>query len=220
MTALTAALALAERGVPAFPCLASKAPACPGGFKAATADPASLRALWRAHPGELVGVPTGAPSGLDCVDVDPRHGGDVWLAAHRSRLPATREHVTRSRGRHLLFRAASGVRNSAGKIGSGIDVRASGGFILWWPATGLPVPVRGPIAQWPPWLLESLRPPLVRLREPDAQLFDVPSQLAAERFLTAVLLRVETAPAGGRHRRSSPPPRRGAIAWSALVAGA
>jgi hypothetical protein len=59
----------------------------------------------------------------DALDIDPRHGGDVWYAANLSRLPRTRTHQTRSGGLHILFDHADGVRSSAGKIAPGIDVR-------------------------------------------------------------------------------------------------
>ena len=162
MTALDRALALASRGVPCFPCLTSKAPACAGGFKAATADREQLRRLWRAHPGDLIGVPSGPVSGIDALDIDPRHGGDIWLAANRHRLPPTRTHATRAGGLHVLFRAQAGLRNSAGRIASGVDVRADGGYVVWWPATGLPLAVVSPVAPWPDWLLETLQPPVAR----------------------------------------------------------
>jgi hypothetical protein len=106
MTALTltAALVLAESGVPVFPSLASKAPSCPGGFKAAATDPVAVCDLWTRHPVPLVGVPTDAISGIDVVDIDPRNGGDHWLDANRHRLPPTRTHATRSGGRQTTER--------------------------------------------------------------------------------------------------------------------
>src|SRR5712671_4528123 len=72
--ALLAALALAAEGLPCFPCAPNKQPACPRGFKAAVTDPASVEKLFRQHPGPLVGIPTGETSGLDVLDIDPRHG--------------------------------------------------------------------------------------------------------------------------------------------------
>ena len=156
MSTLAAALDLAARyGVPVFPCAASKAPLCPGGFKAATADPDAIRALWRAHPGPLIGVPTGTVSGFDALDIDaPRHPeAAAWWEANRATLPATRTHATRSGGLHLLFRHAEGLRNSASRIAEGIDVRGDGGFVIWWPAAGCDVLDRTPRATWPAWLL-------------------------------------------------------------------
>jgi Bifunctional DNA primase/polymerase, N-terminal len=155
---LSAALELAGRGIPVFPCDASKAPACAGGFKAATRDSARLKKLWRRYTGPLIGVPTGAQSGLDALDIDPRHGGGRWLESERHRLPITREHSTRA-GVHLLFRHRDGVRNSAGRIAPGVDVRATGGYVIWWPAAGFPVENGETVAPWPGWLLEMLTPP-------------------------------------------------------------
>jgi hypothetical protein len=73
LTPLEAAIAT---GLPCFPCGKQKSPAIPGprGHKHATDNPAALRALWRRHPGPLVGVRTGETSGLSVMDIDgPRH---------------------------------------------------------------------------------------------------------------------------------------------------
>jgi hypothetical protein len=157
-SALSAALDLAMRGMVCFPCQANKAPACATGFKAATSDPATLRKLWQRHPGPLIGVPTGEVNGFDVLDVDPRHGGDAWLAQHRGWLPITRTHTTRSGGLHFAFQHAPGLRCSAGKIAPGVDVRADGGFAIWWPAAGFPVTIDAPVAHWPSCLLAALIP--------------------------------------------------------------
>jgi hypothetical protein len=96
---IAAARAVAgELGLPVFPCRADKRPACVHGFRDATRDPAAIRELWRRHPGPLIGVPTGAASGIDVLDVDPRHGGHMWLDWNANRLPPTRTHRTRSGG--------------------------------------------------------------------------------------------------------------------------
>jgi hypothetical protein len=150
----------------AFPCRLNKAPAFPHGFHNATADPPELRELWRRHPGPLVGVPTGEASGLDVLDIDgPRHPEAAeWWSAHRDRLPPTRIHRTRSGGVHVLFRHRPDIRCWTGRPGPGIDGRSSGGFIVWWPATGLPVESDAPLTGWPAWLLADLQPssPVVR----------------------------------------------------------
>lgn len=113
---LAIALQLARRGLPVFPCQTNKTPACPGGFKAASADLERVKELWLTHPGVLIGMPTGEASGVDILDIDPRHGGDQWLNANRQQLPATRTHHTKSGGQHLLLLHHAGMRNSAGKI--------------------------------------------------------------------------------------------------------
>src|ERR1035437_2183163 len=122
MTALAAALALVAQGVPVFPCGADKAPACEHGVKDASTDPATVRRLF-ADGAPLVGVPTGEASGFDALDLDPRHGSDVWWNTNGSRVPATRVHTTRSGGLHLLFKRLPGLRCSVGKLAPGCDVR-------------------------------------------------------------------------------------------------
>jgi len=160
MSAISSATDLAERGFSVFPCRSTKAPATPHGHHDATNDPAGVRELWRRWPGPLIGTPTGTVNAFDVVDVDPRHGGDIWHAAHRENLPGTRIHGTRSGGLHILFRHLNGVRNSAGKIAPGIDIRGEGGFIVWWPAAGCPVVAGGAPTEWPGWLhAEVLREP-------------------------------------------------------------
>ncbi len=157
--ALAAALALAAEGFPSFPCALNKAPTCPRGFKVATIDPQSLGDLWHRHPGQLVGVPTGPISGLAALDIDAKHAeAHAWWRTHRHRIPETRTHRTRSGGLHLLFEHVSGLRCSAGRIAPGIDVRAEGGYILWWPGAGEPVLCDAAPAPWPQWLANSLQP--------------------------------------------------------------
>lgn len=124
----------------------------------ATTDATLLKAQW-GNNGALVGVPTGVISGFEVLDIDPRHGGDTWLEAKRHLLPVTRVHQTRSGGQHFFFRHHAGMRNSAGKIAPGVDVRAAGGYILWWPASGLPVLNEAPLAAWPEWLMKLAMPP-------------------------------------------------------------
>jgi len=101
---------------------------------------------------QLVGVPTGSVSGFDVLDVDV--AGLGWLDEVWDRLPPTRTHATRSGGRHLFFKHVDGLRNSAGRVREGVDVRADGGFVIWWPRQGLRVLSDAEIAEWPAWLLD------------------------------------------------------------------
>ena len=136
---LRSALTLAEQGLPCFPCRADKRPATPNGFKDATCDGNKMRELWKRHPGPLVGVPSGDITGLDILDIDPRHGGKHWFAKQCHRLPPTRVHRDWQRRLAPAVSAAPGLRCSAGKIAPGVDVRATGGYVIWWPAAGLRV---------------------------------------------------------------------------------
>lgn len=71
-------------------------------------DEAEVCRLWRQHPAPLIGVATGAVSGIDVLDVDVKHGGIDWLDKHINELPPTRTQETRSGGYHLLFKHQSG----------------------------------------------------------------------------------------------------------------
>lgn len=155
MNTLDQALALADRGIPSFPCLASKAPACEGGFQAATTDKPTLRALF-ASGAPLIGVPTGAASGMDVLDLDPRHGSDAWWTENEKRIPFTLTHTTRSGGKHMVFKHQPGLRCSASRIAPGCDVRADGGYVVWWPAAGCPEWLDDDPQPWPVWLLSGL----------------------------------------------------------------
>jgi len=150
---------LINMGAHIFSCMNNKAPATPHGFHDAVCDIAAAHELWRQYPGELIGVATGELSNLDVLDVDVQHGGDAWLSNNQHKLTRTRIHRTRSGGWHLLFKHAPGLRNTAGKIAKGVDTRGDGGFIIWWPAAGLPVLSDAPPAPWPQWLLDKLLTP-------------------------------------------------------------
>jgi putative DNA primase/helicase len=156
VTALAAALGLAEEGLPIFPCQpADKRPYTVHGFKDATRDPKQITAWWRRWPGALLGVPTGRASGLLAIDTDP--AGAAWHHENHDRLACGRTHRTR-RGHHLLYRYPDiEIRNSAGRIAPGVDVRGEGGYIIWWPAHGMEV-VGGmeDLGVPPGWLLAEL----------------------------------------------------------------
>lgn len=190
---------LAEAGVPVFPCRADKRPACLHGLLDASDQLDTVRELWRRFPGPLIGVPTGLISGFDVLDVDPRHGGDRWWIANMHRLPATRMQRTRSGGLHTMFQADSRVRNSASKIAPGIDVRGSGGYVVWWTAEGCEVS-EAPLAPWPTWLLRrALKRPTPPRRSCRQPLAPLDTSDAAKRVAERVLQRLENASPGTFH---------------------
>jgi hypothetical protein len=155
--ALTNALTL---GLPVFPVGRTKTPRCPNGFYDATSDPDQIRELWRRYRGPLIGVRTGAVSNVDVFDIDRKHPEAAgWWVVNRHRLPKTRTHRTRSGGLHLIYEHAPALRYSAGRPLLGLDVRADGGYVIWWPASGLPVLCDAPPTVWPAWLLAELIPP-------------------------------------------------------------
>ena len=140
------ALQLAKQGVPVFPCWLDKTPATGlGGLYNATTDTSRDFKLWFQEGHRLIGIPTGAASGIAVIDIDPAKGGFEWLHRNEPRLAGiTRTHDTRSGGWHLLFKWPEDMRNSAGRIAPGVDVRAEGGYFIFWPAHGCKVPRRSP----------------------------------------------------------------------------
>lgn len=165
--ALKKALRFARRGWPVFP-LRGKRPRVATGFHAATTDEDQIREWWRNWPDAGVGIPTGEASRLVVIDLD--EGGDkafARLEQQHGDLPRTRRVETGGGGEHLYFLYPSGdlIRNSAGRIGPGIDVRGEGGYIVappsQHPRTGKRYRLidKSPPAPLPDWLLDLLRDP-------------------------------------------------------------
>jgi Bifunctional DNA primase/polymerase, N-terminal len=152
---ITDALDLAKR-LPVFPCDNDKRPFTAHGFKDASNDPDLIRKWWTRWPNALIGVPTGIK--FCVVDVDLQHPeAQEWYG--KANLPVTRTHVTRSGGRHLLFRPHDEFRCSAGKIWKHVDTRGLGGYIIWWPAEKLEVLHAGTFAEVQGWIIAKLNPP-------------------------------------------------------------
>jgi putative DNA primase/helicase len=105
----------------------------PRGLLDASCD-TNVIAAWFERDAWNVGIATGAASRIVVLDIDPRHGGDEALAAletDNGPLPPTWRFLTGGGGEHIVFRHPGGaVKNSAGAIAPGIDVRADGGYIV------------------------------------------------------------------------------------------
>jgi Bifunctional DNA primase/polymerase, N-terminal len=152
------ALALARQGLPVFPChCVDKRPLTQNGFKDASTDPELIRRWWQLWPRAYIGVPTG--NKFVVVDLDLQHPEALaWNESNRARLPLTRTHVTKSGGRHLLFKPNSNVGCTTSRVGPHVDTRGLGGYIIWWPACGLEVLHPGTFAEMPSWVVEALTP--------------------------------------------------------------
>jgi hypothetical protein len=117
-------------------------------------DQKGIDRLWegvwpRNRPTALIGVATGVISGIAVIDIDPRRGGDRWFFENRDRLPKTRTHETQSFGQHLIYRHLPGLQCSKDEIAPGVEIKADGGYIIWWPAHGGRVLCEGPVAEFP-----------------------------------------------------------------------
>lgn len=126
------ALALAQRGLPVFPCAPrDKVPAIRGGFYSATTNPETIKRLWRIADRNIA-IPTGVVSGFWVLDIDGDEGAASLddLQIKHSALPATREAITGGGGRHFLFKYVGPIQNTAGRIAPGIDTRGDGGYIV------------------------------------------------------------------------------------------
>ena len=128
----SAALEAMDRGWCVFP-VAGKVPATPNGLKDASRDFDRIRAWWELHPGRGLAVATGDKSGVWALDLDGERGREAIreLQERHGGLPETVTSRT-ARGFHLFFRLPEGVtvRNSAGKVAPGIDVRGGGGYVV------------------------------------------------------------------------------------------
>jgi hypothetical protein len=171
---LKAALAYAERGLLVYPVSpGSKVPlAGTRGIHSGTTDPDIISGWWQRQDCNL-GVVCGKASNLLVLDVDPRNGGDASLRrllAEHGPLPLTVVVRTPSGGAHywLRYPADGGAMpSSAGRVGSGLDVKGDGGGVVAppsWRSEGVyefairdrttPIPIADP----PEWLVTLARP--------------------------------------------------------------
>lgn len=167
---LDAALAYAARGLQVF-ALAPRAklPATEHGCKDATCNADAVRAMWTDSACN-VGIAMGVDSGVFALDIDGEAGSltyRTWQAMHGA-MPTTPVVLT-SRGMHVYLRHPGeqvAIRNSAGTVGDGIDVRTDGGYLVappsvhpsgsayaWAEGTS---PASVPFADAPDWLIRKL----------------------------------------------------------------
>lgn len=134
----------------------------------ASIDLGTIRTWWSQWPDAGVGILTGAPSELVVLDVDGDLGENSLhrLTAQHGLLPDTVEALSGGGGRHILFQhPGHTVRNSAGKLGPGLDIRGDAGFIVGWPSihpNGCSYEwevSRVPLARAPEWLIRPMSEP-------------------------------------------------------------
>jgi putative DNA primase/helicase len=196
---LAAALELAAKGWPVFPCSPeNKQPLVPGetskgakdgGLYLATCDVAQITKWWTRWPKAMIGVPQGEKTGAFVLDLDPKlYAADAMLKAiaawvGEGALPACPVSRTQSGGLHLFFKLPlEKIGNRAGlfqkiedaplEIKAHVDVRAGGGYVIVPPS----VMASGNAYRWE--------------QEPDGECFpDAPQKL-----IDAVLKKLDAKP--------------------------
>jgi hypothetical protein len=139
---LPAALAIAARGVPIFPCRNApgepkhKRPLTKHGFQDATTDADQIRRWWKQTPQALIGIPTGPASGIDILDLDVKGGHDGLAAVPDWRKRSSTISRTGSGGAHLWFKSDGSITSTQNKIADGVDTRGTGGYFIAPPSAG------------------------------------------------------------------------------------
>jgi len=158
------------RGWRLFPVeVSGKLPLVKGWPEAATSDIAQLEVWAHLFPACNWGTATGTASGLVVIDVDGAEGRESLAALERQglTLPATLT-VTTGRtngGEHRYYRLPSGVdirNDQSGKIGAHVDVRGTGGFVVYPPSIHTSgkqyrfIDPSVPVVDLPSWVIERL----------------------------------------------------------------
>lgn len=135
----------------------------------ATTEDNMLAGWWDTNPAANIGIACGKRSGIVVLDVDADHGGYeslAELAVDYGVLPDTPMSKTGSGGRHIFFKHPGiEIRNSAGKLGPGLDIRGDGGYVIAPPSVHpngtryewVNKPSQLPLADMPEWMIELLQ---------------------------------------------------------------
>ncbi len=129
------ALYLASLGFRVFPLEDNgKRPIIDGWPKRATSDPERIRRFWTDPVLEWERDHNVGVTGGVFLDVDMKNGVNGLdslfdLLATHGNMPDTLQVVTPSGGYHIYFQHHDGVRNSAGKLGPGLDIRGWHGYV-------------------------------------------------------------------------------------------
>ena len=128
----SAALEAMARGWAVFP-VKGKKPVTSNGLKDASTE-ARLAAIWfERHPTRGLAVATGDPSGVWVLDLDGPEAVQRFVELQEEHGAVEKGVASKTaRGYHLYFKMPVGgdIRNSAGKVAPGIDVRGTGGYVV------------------------------------------------------------------------------------------
>ena len=143
------------------------------GVHDATTDLRQIETWMQSYRRCNIGIACGSPSGLLVIDVDPRNGGHKSLSKLMTQgryFPKGPRQRTGNGGIHILLKFDPMISGNKDKLGRGIDVKATGGYIVaapseigpsesgpggayaWIEKPGLTVPPA------PLWMREMLKP--------------------------------------------------------------
>lgn len=189
-----------------FPCKRDKTPMTPNGFKNASSDTEQIKVWWTEHPEASIGLVCGEEAGVWVLDIDLKSNGPgslEKLTEKHGPLPETLHQKTGGGGSQYFWKwNGREIRNSAGKIAPGIDVRGNGGYVIL-PPSGHP---SGGTYEWltkkqpieaPDWLAE-----LAAKKEDAVPPSRVPgtSSKYGETALARELIKLSCAPEGQRNQ--------------------
>jgi hypothetical protein len=145
------------------------------GVHDATSDPVQIRTWGRLCRAGNIGIACGEASGIVVIDIDPRNGGDASIRALATKghpFPQAPRQRTGNGGFHLIYQHQPGIGGSKGKLGRGIDVKSTGGYIVAAPSWTRPSsdgpggeyrwevsPFDVPPPRMPLWMATMLNPP-------------------------------------------------------------
>jgi len=163
------ALALAAKGFHVFPLRPNeKLPIIKDYPNRATRDPETIRRWWQDET-RNIGISTsrfGDSESLCVIDVDMKNGknGELSIFAldmEGFELPDTLSNSTPSGGQHMIYKTPKPLRQGADVLGSGVDVRSNGGYVV---APGslingkgyAQINGNGAVTEAPSWLVDKL----------------------------------------------------------------
>ena len=168
---LSFARAYASKGWQSFPLQPKQKTPVVKWADVATSDAQMLLGWFDNYPDANIGIACGKRSGIVVLDVDKDHDGYDSLSKlilEHGALPETPVTRTGSGGEHIYFKAPDcDIRNSAGKLGKGLDIRGNGGYVVAAPSVHpngtqyewVVKPSEVELADMPDWMIELLREP-------------------------------------------------------------
>jgi hypothetical protein len=159
----------ARFGWQSFPCLPKDKKPMVRWADVATTEDNMLAGWWDTTPDANIGIACGKRSGVVVLDVDAGHGGYESMAdlvEKYGKLPDTPVSKTGSGGEHIFFKHPGvEIRNSAGKLGQGLDIRGDGGYVVAPPSLHpngnryewVVKPSQTALADMPEWMINLLR---------------------------------------------------------------